>query len=337
MHAFFRDAGMSARLQQAQFTAEHLPEMAMTPHEAARHLVRNNVDYLPIDALEGRIATTLFVVYPPGIATIVPGERLGARARPMIDYLKTFERSANLFPGFEAEIQGVYREVDAAARSASTPTSCGSRRRIRRTHEPCAICFGMRMQHTRDRPRIRRSPNSSVSRPSRDADVPAMLAIYRHHIRTRRRSELTMAKPTRPTPTTSSGAARTCSSGRLPHLVAEQCRRSSSAMPMPCRSASAPPIATRVKHSIYVHTDHLGSGIGRMPAAALDRRLRGGRLSPDDRLYRRRQRGLARLHNPAASNRSGCCRRSATSSAIGPTSVMMQRSLGLGASAPPER
>ena len=32
----------------------------------------------------------------------------------MIEYLKMFERSANLFPGFEAEIQGLYREVDAS-------------------------------------------------------------------------------------------------------------------------------------------------------------------------------------------------------------------------------
>jgi len=70
------------------------------------------VDYLPISEIEGRIATTLFVVYPPGIATIVPGERLSARARPMLDYLLAFEQSANLFPGFEAEIQGVYREVE---------------------------------------------------------------------------------------------------------------------------------------------------------------------------------------------------------------------------------
>ncbi len=34
----------------------------------------------------------------------------------MIDYLKAFERSSNLFPGFEAEIQGVYREVDASGK-----------------------------------------------------------------------------------------------------------------------------------------------------------------------------------------------------------------------------
>ncbi|MBV9533744.1 MAG: amino acid decarboxylase, partial [Bradyrhizobium sp.] len=79
---------------------------------AARQLVRNKVEYLPIDRVEGRVATTLWVVYPPGIATIVPGERLGDRARPMLEYVKAFERSANLFPGFEAEIQGLFREVE---------------------------------------------------------------------------------------------------------------------------------------------------------------------------------------------------------------------------------
>jgi len=113
MHAFFRSENVSA-LQKAQFAAAQLPEPAMSPREANLHLVRNNVDYVPLDALEGRVATTLFVVYPPGIATIVPGERLSARCRPMIDYLKMFERGSNLFPGFETEIQGLYREVDGA-------------------------------------------------------------------------------------------------------------------------------------------------------------------------------------------------------------------------------
>jgi len=68
-------------------------------------------DYVPIDEAHGRIATTMFVVYPPGIASIVPGERLDKRAQPMLDYLKMFERSANLFPGFDVEIQGIYRET----------------------------------------------------------------------------------------------------------------------------------------------------------------------------------------------------------------------------------
>jgi ornithine decarboxylase len=112
MHDFFRDANVSA-LQRAQFAPEHMPDIVLRPSEAVRLLTRNQVEYLPIDAVEGRIATTLWVVYPPGIATIVPGERLGAQAKPMLDYLKMFEKSANLFPGFEVEVQGLYREVEA--------------------------------------------------------------------------------------------------------------------------------------------------------------------------------------------------------------------------------
>ena len=115
LHRFFRDAGVSV-LQARQFLAEHLPDIAMSPRDAARYLVRNDVDYLPIDAVAGRIATTPFVVYPPGIATIVPGERLTERAQPMIDYLKMFETCFNTFPGFDVEIQGVYKEVDAEGR-----------------------------------------------------------------------------------------------------------------------------------------------------------------------------------------------------------------------------
>jgi ornithine decarboxylase/arginine decarboxylase len=111
MHAFYRDINVSA-LQQKQFAPEHLPEMVVPPHEAARSLVRNKVDYLPLSEIDGRIATTLFLVYPPGIATIVPGERLGERAKPMLDYLKMFEQSANLFPGFENEVQGLYRKIE---------------------------------------------------------------------------------------------------------------------------------------------------------------------------------------------------------------------------------
>ena len=88
----------------------------MSPRDAARHLMRNDVDYLPIDKISGRVATTPFVVYPPGIASIVPGERLNRRAQPMIDYLKMFETCFNTFPGFDVEIQGVYKEVEVPGR-----------------------------------------------------------------------------------------------------------------------------------------------------------------------------------------------------------------------------
>ncbi|MCJ2035973.1 Orn/Lys/Arg decarboxylase N-terminal domain-containing protein [Methylobacterium sp. J-068] len=110
-HAFHREHGTST-LQRKQFEPGHLPEMVMTPKAAVQQLTRNNVDYVPIAEAEGRVATTLLLVYPPGIGTVLPGERLDERAKPMLDYFKMFERSANLFPGFEAEIQGVFRDVD---------------------------------------------------------------------------------------------------------------------------------------------------------------------------------------------------------------------------------
>ncbi|HXI06959.1 MAG: Orn/Lys/Arg decarboxylase N-terminal domain-containing protein [Bradyrhizobium sp.] len=115
MHRFFRDANVSA-LQARQFMPEHLPDIAMSPREAARALIRNEVDFLPIDQIAGRIAATPFVVYPPGIATIVPGERLTERTSPMIDYLKMFEACFNFFPGFDVEVQGLYKETDPSGR-----------------------------------------------------------------------------------------------------------------------------------------------------------------------------------------------------------------------------
>ena len=115
MHAFYRNAGVS-RMQREQFRAEHLPELVMTPLEAARMLTRNQVEYLPIDAIRGRVAATLMLVYPPGIATVIPGERVGRQSAPMIDYLLSFERAENLFPGLGTEIQGVYRETGPEGR-----------------------------------------------------------------------------------------------------------------------------------------------------------------------------------------------------------------------------
>jgi arginine/lysine/ornithine decarboxylase len=103
----------------------------MAPYEAVRHLVRNNVDYLPIDEIEGRVAVTLFVVYPPGIATIVPGERLGAKARAMINYLKVFERSSNLFQASRRRSRASTAKPTPPETSDSTPMLCANRARRR--------------------------------------------------------------------------------------------------------------------------------------------------------------------------------------------------------------
>jgi len=112
MHGFYRDHQVRD-LQKRQFRAEHFPAMAMTPQSAMQCLIRNDVDYLPISDIGGRIAATLALVYPPGIGVIVPGERYDERARPMMDYLRMFEEAANRFPGFDCELQGIYRETAA--------------------------------------------------------------------------------------------------------------------------------------------------------------------------------------------------------------------------------
>ena len=83
--------------------------MVMLPQDAYRALAGKEVDYLPLD--KGRIAATLALIYPPGIAVVVPGGRWDQRAQPMLKYLHAFEESFNRFPGFNYEVQGVFQEV----------------------------------------------------------------------------------------------------------------------------------------------------------------------------------------------------------------------------------
>jgi arginine/lysine/ornithine decarboxylase len=44
---------------------------------------------------------------------MVTGERYSKRTRPQLDYFKMFEENDTLFPGFEYEIQGIYKEHGA--------------------------------------------------------------------------------------------------------------------------------------------------------------------------------------------------------------------------------
>ena len=109
MHDFYRK-GHTSELQRLQFQAGHFPEQALSPQEATRLFTANQIDYVPIDEVSGRVAATMALVYPPGIGVVVPGERWDERAAPMIAYLKLFEESYAHFPGFTNEIQGVFPE-----------------------------------------------------------------------------------------------------------------------------------------------------------------------------------------------------------------------------------
>jgi ornithine decarboxylase len=109
MHDFYRSANVK-ELQRQCFRASSFPELAMQSKEAYEALVSNNVDYVAMDSINGRISATLALIYPPGIGVIVPGERWDKRAKPMLDYFLAFEESFNRFPGFNYEVQGVFQE-----------------------------------------------------------------------------------------------------------------------------------------------------------------------------------------------------------------------------------
>jgi ornithine decarboxylase len=109
MHDFYRTANIK-ELQRLCFRASSFPELAMSPKDAYEALIANEVDYLPMEEIPGRIAATLALIYPPGIGVIVPGERWDDRAKPMLDYFMAFQESFNRFPGFNYEVQGVYQE-----------------------------------------------------------------------------------------------------------------------------------------------------------------------------------------------------------------------------------
>jgi len=116
MHDFYRKADVKG-LQRQCFRASSFPELAMSPKDAYEALVANEVDYVPLECVRGRISATLALIYPPGIGVVVPGERWDERARPMLDYFLAFEESFNRFPGFNYEVQGVYQErVDGRIR-----------------------------------------------------------------------------------------------------------------------------------------------------------------------------------------------------------------------------
>ncbi len=95
-----------ARLTTDMYLSELMP--AMKPSDAFAQIARRNTERVSVDALEGRITTSLLTPYPPGIPLLVPGEVFNKK---IVDYLK-FAREFNLLcPGFETDIHGMVEEV----------------------------------------------------------------------------------------------------------------------------------------------------------------------------------------------------------------------------------
>jgi len=95
-----------ARLTTDMYLSDLTP--AMKPSDAYAQIARRNTERVAVDALEGRITTSLLTPYPPGIPLLVPGEVFNKK---IVDYLK-FAREFNLqCPGFETDIHGMVEEV----------------------------------------------------------------------------------------------------------------------------------------------------------------------------------------------------------------------------------
>ncbi len=100
-----------------------------------------------------------------------------------------------------------------------------------------------------------------VIRPSTDLDVPAMLAIYRHHI-TRGVEDLGDYEPEPLSAEDLKRRRKTMRRKRLPHLVADL-DGLIAGYAYAVLFRKRPAYRYTVKHSIYVHPDFLHAGIGR--------------------------------------------------------------------------
>jgi arginine decarboxylase len=100
----------SNQLHHLQEAFSSLPTPHMTPADAYRHLVRNEVERVRLDAIAQRVLATSVVPYPPGIPMMMPGESAGPADGPYIGYLRALRDWDRRFPGFGHETHGV--EVD---------------------------------------------------------------------------------------------------------------------------------------------------------------------------------------------------------------------------------
>jgi arginine decarboxylase len=97
--------GDIARLTTEMYLSDLQP--AMKPSDAFAHIAHRKTERVDIDALEGRITTSLLTPYPPGIPLLIPGERFN---RKICDYLR-FTREFNAaFPGFDTDVHGLVED-----------------------------------------------------------------------------------------------------------------------------------------------------------------------------------------------------------------------------------
>ncbi len=177
------------------------------------------------------------------------------------------------------------------------------------------------------------NPEPRVSvRPTRDSDVEAMLAIYRRHIR--RGVEESVADSDTPEPDDLRDRRKNFRNHRLPHLVATL-NGEVVGYAYVVLFRKRPAYRFAVKHSIYIHHEHQGRGVGRVllqelvdACAASGFRQMIGYIDADNAA------SLA-LHEKFGFVRAGLLPGVAYRFGKWCDTVMVQRSLAAGATAPP--
>ena len=168
-------------------------------------------------------------------------------------------------------------------------------------------------------------------RPSTEVDVPAMIDIYAHHVQ-RGLGEYEF-EPMNPEDI--KRRRKNMLRRRLPHLVAERDGAIVGyAYAVPFRKRPAYRYA--VKHSIYVHKDHLHSGIGRRLLPALIDACAGAGYRQMIAYIDVSNLPSIQLHEAHQFRRVGVLEGVGFKFGRWTDSLMMQRALGPGSSLPPE-
>jgi phosphinothricin acetyltransferase len=177
------------------------------------------------------------------------------------------------------------------------------------------------------------TPMNILVRASTDADVPAMLAIYRHHT-TRGLGDLGGYEDTPLEEEDLKRRRKNMRKRRLPHLAAEvDGTVAGYAYAVPFRKR--PAYRYTLKHSIYIHPEFVNCGIGRtLLPALMDACAAAGYRQLIGYIDAANTASL-RLHESLGFVRVGLL--PAVSFKFGQwgDSVMMQRALGPGATTPP--
>ena len=224
----------------------------------------------------------------------------------------------------------------AAPRYAAMQQTRGWRRRETPSHCICTLFVINGRANPGGRTELS-EPNAAdpvLVRNSRDADVPAMLAIYLHHIRKgvdpRHQGDIE-------TPDADDIKRRRKSMLRrkMPHIVAEENGEVLGyAYAVPFRKR--PAYRYTVKHSIYIRADQLRRGLGRrLMEALIDACAAAGFRQMIGYIDAANEPSLA-IHEKFGFRRVGFLPQVGFKFGHWTDTIMVQRSLGLGGTQPPE-